>query len=174
MVGSRGILNMIMMVFGAVAVVGVLWTVFGYSAVFGDSFGGLGLLGDLTEYLGLGQLVAEDVRVAAHELVVAVVGHPREVAGAALLQQQRKEVDLEENVAELVEQLGVVASLRRIGQLVGLLHRVRDDRALVLLAVPGAVAPQAARQRVEARDSGGDVGLGHHPSLRRRRRSPSA
>src|SRR4051794_36594239 len=72
MVGSRGILNMIMMVFGAVAVVGVLWTVFGYSAVFGDSFGGLGLLGDLTEYLGLGQLVAEDPAAALPPALVAV------------------------------------------------------------------------------------------------------
>ena len=45
MVRSRSILNMVMMVFGAVAVVGVLWTLFGFSAVFGDSYGGLGLLG---------------------------------------------------------------------------------------------------------------------------------
>src|SRR3954467_490111 len=60
MVSSRSILNMIMMVFGAVAVVGVLWTFFGYSAVFGDSVGGAGLIGDVTEYLGLGQLVAGD------------------------------------------------------------------------------------------------------------------
>ena len=49
MVSSRGVLNMIMMVFGAVAVVGVLWTLFGFSAVFGDSYGGAGLLGDVTE-----------------------------------------------------------------------------------------------------------------------------
>jgi ammonium transporter, Amt family len=59
MVSARGILNMVMMVFGAVAVVGVLWTLFGYSAVFGDSYGGAGLLGDVTEYAGLGSLVAE-------------------------------------------------------------------------------------------------------------------
>src|ERR1035437_1150983 len=57
MVGSRGILNMIMMVFGSVAVVGVLWTVFGSAAVFGSSYGGLGLLGTRTEHLGLGDLV---------------------------------------------------------------------------------------------------------------------
>ena len=49
MVSAHGILNMIMMVFGAVAVVGVLWTLFGFSAVFGDSYGGAGLLGDVTE-----------------------------------------------------------------------------------------------------------------------------
>ncbi|HEU0103858.1 MAG TPA: ammonium transporter [Mycobacteriales bacterium] len=60
MVGVRNVLNMIMMTFGAFAVVGVLWVVFGYSAVFGDSYGGLGLLGDVTEHAGLGGLLAED------------------------------------------------------------------------------------------------------------------
>lgn len=62
-VGSRSILNMIMSVFGAVAVVGVLWTLVGFSAVFGDSIGGLGLLGNVTEYAGLGSLVAGDEAV---------------------------------------------------------------------------------------------------------------
>jgi hypothetical protein len=36
-----------------------------------------------------------------------------------------------------------------VGQLVGLLDRVRDDAALVLLAVPGAVTAQAPGDRVE-------------------------
>ena len=69
-----------------------------------------------------------------------MLGDVGQRAGAALLEQQRQEVDLEEDVAELVEQLGVVAALGGRGQLVGLLDRVRDDRALVLLAVPGALA----------------------------------
>ena len=90
-----------------------------------------------------------------------MVGDLREVAGAALLEQQREEVHLEEHVAQLVEQLGVVAGVGGVGELVGLLDGVRDDRALVLLAVPRALAAQAARQRVEAGDRGGDVGLGH-------------
>jgi ammonium transporter, Amt family len=72
MVSARGILNMIMMVFGAVAVVGVVWTLFGYSAVFGDSYGGAGLLGDVTEYPGLGALVAEDPDAALPPALVAV------------------------------------------------------------------------------------------------------
>jgi len=59
-------------------------------------------------------------------------------------------VHLEEDVAELVEELGVVARVRRGGQLVGLLDGVRDDRALVLLAVPRALGPQAPREAVEA------------------------
>ena len=110
--------------------------------------------------LGLG--LPEDVRVAADELLVDVLGDLREVPGPALLEQQREEVDLEEHVAELVEELGVVAGVGRVGQLVGLLDRVRDDRALVLLAVPGALPAQPPRQRVEARDRGGGVGLLPH------------
>ena len=60
MVGVRNVLNMIMMTFGAFAVVGVLWVAFGYSAVFGDSYGGAGLLGNLGEHAGLGSMLAED------------------------------------------------------------------------------------------------------------------
>ena len=86
------------------------------------------------------------MRVAADELVVHEPRHGVEVAGAALLEQQREEVDLEEQVAELVEQLRVVARERGVGDLVGLLDGVRDDRARGLLAVPGAVAAEALGQ----------------------------
>jgi hypothetical protein len=106
--------------------------------------------------------------MAPHQLVVAVVGDLGEVAGAALLEQEREEVHLEEHVAQLVQELGVVARVRGVGQLVGLLHGVGHDGPLVLLAVPRALAPQAPRQGVKAGDGGGDVGLGHRPSLRRR------
>lgn len=59
MVSVKSSLNMMMMTFGAVAVVGVLWVLFGYSMVFGDSYGGVGLLGNITEYAGLGGSVTE-------------------------------------------------------------------------------------------------------------------
>jgi hypothetical protein len=59
-------------------------------------------------------------------------------------------VHLEEHVAELVEQLGVVARVGGGRQLIGLLDRVRHDRALVLLAVPRALLAQPAGERVEA------------------------
>jgi Amt family ammonium transporter len=72
MVASRSILNMIMMVFGAVAVVGVLWTLVGFSAVFGSSYGGAGILGDVTEYMGLGKLVAGDEAAALPPALVAI------------------------------------------------------------------------------------------------------
>ena len=99
--------------------------------------------------------LAEDVRVAADELRRGVLGHAVQRARAALLEQQREEVDLEEHVAELVEQLRVVAGLGGVGQLVGLLDGVRDDRPLVLLAVPGAFDPQAPRQLVQGLQGGG-------------------
>jgi hypothetical protein len=70
-------------------------------------------------------------------------------AGTALLEQQCQEVDLEQDVAKLVEQLRVVTALGSVSELVGLLDRVRDDRALVLLAVPRALPSQAAGQLVE-------------------------
>ena len=93
----------------------------------------------------LGLHLAEHVRVPADQLLAAVLGDVGQRAGAALLQQQRQEVHLEEDVAELVEQLRVVPGVGGRRQLVRLLDRVRDDRALVLLAVPRALAPQPAR-----------------------------
>ena len=59
MVRSKSVLNMIMMSFGTLAAVAILWSVVGYSLAFGDDLG-LGLLGDPTQYFGLGQLLAED------------------------------------------------------------------------------------------------------------------
>jgi hypothetical protein len=89
------------------------------------------------------------VRVAADQLRGQLLGDLRERAGVPLLEQQREEDDLEEHVAELVAQLLVVAALGGVGELVGLLDRVRDDRALVLLAIPGALPPQPAGDLVE-------------------------
>ncbi len=55
--------------------------------------------------------VAEDMRVAANELRVHAARHLLEIARArARQEQERQEVDLEEQVAELVEQLRVVAA----------------------------------------------------------------
>jgi ammonium transporter, Amt family len=59
MAGARSILNVIMMTFGAVAVTGVIWTLYGFSFAFGDSYGGVGLLGDVTEYVGLGEALPD-------------------------------------------------------------------------------------------------------------------
>ncbi|NHC24331.1 ammonium transporter [Nocardioides sp. IC4_145] len=59
MVSVKSSLNMMLMTFGAVGVVGVLWVLFGYSMVFGDSVGGAGIVGDPTEWAGLTDAVAE-------------------------------------------------------------------------------------------------------------------
>ena len=81
----------------------------------------------------------------------AVLGHLAEVAGAAFLQQQRQEVHLEQDVAQLVEQLGVVASMGGVRQLVGLLDGVGNDRALVLLTIPRTLTSQAPGEGVQLR-----------------------
>ena len=56
MVRSKSVLNMMMMSFGAVGVVGVLWILYGYSMAFADDVGG-GLVGSPTEFFGLSQLM---------------------------------------------------------------------------------------------------------------------
>ena len=101
--------------------------------------------------------VAEHVRMAADQLLAAVLGDHGEVAGAALLEQQREEVHLKQHVAELVAQLCVVAGVGRVGELVGLLDGVRHDRALVLLTVPRALDAQAARERVQPHEGSADL-----------------
>jgi Amt family ammonium transporter len=56
MVRVKSVLNMMMMSFIAIGVVGVLWVLFGYSLTFGD--GGNGFIGDLSS-VGMGELVDE-------------------------------------------------------------------------------------------------------------------
>ncbi len=63
MVRSKSVLNMMMMSFGALALISVLWVLYGYSIAFGDDLG-LGLVGDPTQYLGLKGLMAEPEGVA--------------------------------------------------------------------------------------------------------------
>lgn len=64
MVSSRRILNMMIMCFGGAALVAVIWVVFGYSAVFGNSLGGFGLLGNPLEFLGLSATLNDDPSAA--------------------------------------------------------------------------------------------------------------
>ncbi|SNR72872.1 ammonium transporter [Haloechinothrix alba] len=58
MVRSKSVLNMMMMCFGAIGVVGVLWLIYGYSIAYGDSLGYL--LGDPGEFFGLSGLMGPD------------------------------------------------------------------------------------------------------------------
>ncbi|WP_432565547.1 ammonium transporter [Kineococcus sp. SYSU DK003] len=59
MVRAKSVLNMMMMSFGAMALIGVLWVLYGFSMAFGNDVGG-GLLGDPFEYFGLTGLLGED------------------------------------------------------------------------------------------------------------------
>ncbi|MFC4461247.1 ammonium transporter [Pseudonocardia nematodicida] len=70
--GAKSVLNMMMMVFSALGVVGVLWILYGYSMVFGPDIG-LGLLGNPASYFGLTAILEND---EASELVptLAIVG----------------------------------------------------------------------------------------------------
>ncbi len=60
MVRSKSVLNMLMMIMGALFIVGILWVLYGYSMAFGDSYGQAGLLGNVTQYLGLEGLMVDD------------------------------------------------------------------------------------------------------------------
>jgi ammonium transporter, Amt family len=57
MVRSKSVLNMIMMTFGALAVITVVWVLIGYSIAFGDDLGG-GLVGNPFQHLGLQSLLS--------------------------------------------------------------------------------------------------------------------
>jgi Amt family ammonium transporter len=66
MVLAKSVLNMMMMSFGALALISVLWVLYGYSMAFGDDKG-LGLVGDPLQYAGLKGLMStlNTVTVAA-------------------------------------------------------------------------------------------------------------
>ncbi len=55
MVSVKSSTNMMMMTFGAVAIVGVLWVLFGFSMAFGTSYGGF--VGSFTEFAGMKDLL---------------------------------------------------------------------------------------------------------------------
>ncbi len=58
MVRAKSVLNMMMMSFGAMALISVLWVLYGYSMAFGDDVGA-GLLGHPGQFLGLQGLMAD-------------------------------------------------------------------------------------------------------------------
>ncbi|WP_448615951.1 ammonium transporter [Modestobacter sp. URMC 112] len=74
MVRAKSVLNMMMMSFGALALISVLWVLYGYSMAFGDDVG-MGLLGSPTEFFGLSGLIGTeglDSGFAASNLVFTV------------------------------------------------------------------------------------------------------
>jgi Amt family ammonium transporter len=74
MVRAKSVLNMMMMSFGALALISVLWVLYGYSVAFGNDVGG-GLLGSPTEFFGLTKLIGTegiDKGFAASNLVFTI------------------------------------------------------------------------------------------------------
>jgi Amt family ammonium transporter len=59
MVRAKSVLNMMMMSFGALALISVLWVLYGYSMAFGNDVGG-GLLGNPGEFFGLSDLLGTE------------------------------------------------------------------------------------------------------------------
>lgn len=55
MVRAKSVINMMMMCFGALGVVSILWIIFGYSVAYGESIGGL--LGNPGDFFGLSGLL---------------------------------------------------------------------------------------------------------------------
>src|SRR5689334_3597178 len=93
--------------------------------------------------------IAEDMRMTRDELRVDGARGRLQIAGTALLQEQGEEIRLVEQVADLVEQLRIVARERRVRDLVRFLDRERHDRARRLLSIPGALAAEALGQRLQ-------------------------
>ena len=58
MVRGKSVLNMMMMSFGAMGLISVLWVLYGYTLSFGDDVGG-GLLGSPTQFFGLKGMMAD-------------------------------------------------------------------------------------------------------------------
>jgi Amt family ammonium transporter len=74
MVRAKSVLNMMMMSFGALALISVLWVLYGYSEAFGNDVGG-GLVGNPFEFFGLSELMGTggaDKGFAATHLVFTV------------------------------------------------------------------------------------------------------
>ena len=62
MVSVKSSTNMMMMTFGAVSIVGVLWVLFGFSMVFGTSYGGF--VGSFTEFAGMKDLLESQTTIS--------------------------------------------------------------------------------------------------------------
>ncbi|HLU59804.1 MAG TPA: ammonium transporter [Pseudonocardia sp.] len=67
MVRSKSVLNMMMMSFGSIGLIGILWALYGYSIAFGNDVGG-GLLGNPFEYIGLRGLFVGDYEAGVYPM----------------------------------------------------------------------------------------------------------
>jgi hypothetical protein len=96
------------------------------------------------------------MRMAADHLAHDRLNHVAELERPLLLRHPGMEHDLEQQVAEFVPQVRKAAALDRVGDLVGLLDRVRGDRSKGLALVPGTTSQRIAQRRHQL-DQGADV-----------------
>ena len=87
---------------------------------------------------GLG--LAKHVGMAAHQLGADAAGYGGQVEAAGFAGDAGVQHHLQQQVAQFLLQVVVVAVADRIGQLVGLLQHVGDQGGMGLLEVPGAAA----------------------------------
>ena len=73
MVRAKSVLNMMMMSFGALALISVLWVIYGYSVAFGNDVGA-GLLGNPGEFFGLAGLMEDTTSEEGGLPAMAFVG----------------------------------------------------------------------------------------------------
>ena len=92
---------------------------------------------------------AEDVRMAAYELVAELLEHVVDGEGARFGADLAVKQHLEQHVAQLFLELGEVASIDGIERFVGLLDEVGLQRLVGLLSIPGQ--PPGARRRAMIR-----------------------
>ena len=92
--------------------------------------------------------------MAAHELLVDSARDGRKIKPAALLRHASMEYHLEQQVSELVAQLGRICALDRVRDLISLLDRIRGDRGEGLLPVPWATALRVAQTGHELQQRG--------------------
>jgi hypothetical protein len=91
--------------------------------------------------------LAEDVRVAALHLVRNCGGDVVEGEGAGFLGHAGVKDDLEQQVAEFVLEVGHVAAVARIGDLISFLDRKRRDAGEGLGSIPFAAGDRIAQPR---------------------------
>src|SRR6266851_2138969 len=95
--------------------------------------------------------IAEHVRVPRHHLGGDRLRHLRGVEAPLLGGDLRVHRDLEQKVAQLFFDLGVVARVDRLEELVGLLEQVGPQRLVGLLTIP-RTAPWRAQSRHDLED----------------------
>ena len=104
-----------------------------------------------------GDGVSEDVRVAPHQLLDDAAGNAGKVAPALLLGKQRQEKGVVQEIPHLAGDLIAAARLGGVNQLISLFKGVGDDIGNVLLAVPGAILPQAPDHAVQFQEAVGQT-----------------